>query len=219
MTVNSSKDELIDTVIGRIFDSVPIKFEAHHSRGHAPMLRHLIIGSPNYYELPTELLRKTFLRCCRDFTRDARVEHLIIGYGCIRGGGSDIAAVQHLIGEKDSVIIPDYIGQQMSWWFNTWKSPELTIFHSHPDSVINRLTGIEPLPSCADRECLTAQKFLNPEIWIARLFGGTGRYTFYVGCKGKVIEIRAPRVTQVVSFIQTAVNVINKLSSNRNNTQ
>jgi len=116
MENDSTKRELIDHIVGSFFDSNPIQFKPIHKEGHGPLIKHLKNGNPNEYELPSEILRNTFLMACRNFTKNDKIEHLIVGYGLIFGGGADIQLVQHIVGKHGSVNIPQQVQNHMRNW-------------------------------------------------------------------------------------------------------
>lgn len=101
--------ELIDTGLSSLFDPNPVYFKHEHEKGAAILRRLLSKPTFQIQILPKRLTRNAFLCGCLDFTENAPIEHLIIGYGTKRGIGTDVYKVQHLIGSESSISIPETV--------------------------------------------------------------------------------------------------------------
>ena len=201
MIKNPAIRELLDHVVGSRFDSKPIQFKPYHRKNHGPMNKYLKSRKSSVYILPHPILRNTLLNCCRNFTKNEKKEHLIIGYGLIRGGGADINEIQHIIGGSDSIDISEDVINYIQGWLFWLPGAEVAIFHNHPKTEFSKLLGKEPRPSSQDRSTLLAMKFLNPLIMLHRLFGSTNRIKFYLYEKGNVIEIKGSSLAAILDIL------------------
>lgn len=194
--------EIIDYFVGQGFDSNIIKFKKHHKEEIDELLVSLQDGSSEIQQLRTPILRNSFLYGCALYTRHEPVEHLILGYGKLRGGGTDVYSIQHIIGEEDCVNIPPEVEGCIH--LNTIRpGSEVLIFHNHPSDSIDNLFN-RPFPSSADRTNLLHTKFANPLQLFNRFFS-TGEVRYYLGSEGRVIEIRGASLTGILDFFNKNV--------------
>ena len=179
-------------------DTTQNQFKKHHKCGINEMMKLLKNGKNGIQRLKKPLLRNSFLYCSLKFTKDESIEHLIIGYGKLRGGGTDINAIQHIKGRRNIVRIPNEVILYANLG-SIRRSREVIIFHNHPKSWIDNLTK-SPIPSSADRRSLLYSKYFNV-LQLYNKFLSTGEIKYFLGANGKVIEIKGSSITSIFDIL------------------
>ncbi|MDP2766640.1 MAG: hypothetical protein Q8O41_04195 [Candidatus Methanoperedens sp.] len=192
-------NELIDTGLSSIFDPNPVNFKHEHEKGVVPLRRLLSRHTSKIQRLPRRLVRNAFLCGCLDFTENEPIEYLIVGYGVKRGVGTDIYAVQHVVGNECSVSIPDLVIEDIDRHSTNVPQSEIIIFHNHPYNWLNAVLDNVPLPSTTDRRTMLQKKYMEPFQFV-RFLSNVGGVRFYLGENGFVNEIRTPSITQLLKM-------------------
>lgn len=191
--------ELIDTGLSSIFDPNPVYFKPEHEEGVMPLRRLLFRRTSKIQGLPRRLVRNAFLCGCLDFTKNKPIEYLIIGYGVKRGVGTDIYAVQYVVGNECSVSIPDSVIKDVDRHSLGVPQSEIIIFHNHPYNWLNAVLDNVPLPSTTDRRTMLQKKYMEPFQFV-RFLLNVGGVRFYLGENGFVNEIRTPSFIQLLKM-------------------
>lgn len=194
--------ELMETGLSSLFDPNPVHFKSEHEKGVAPLKRILKDSSTvvQIQKLPRKMVRNAFLCGCLDYTENELVEHLIIGYGMRRGIGTDIHAVQHVVGNKSSVNIPQSVVDEIATHAMKIPHSQIIIFHNHPHNWLNSIFDNIPLASTTDRMTLLRQKYLDPFQFMRNLVG-IGGLRFYLGENRFVREIKMPSIIKTVQML------------------
>lgn len=194
--------ELMETGLSSLFDPNPVYFKSEHEKGVLPLRKLLDTPSSQtqIQKLPRKMVRNTFLCGCLDYTEDEPVEHLIIGYGVKRGKGTDIHSVQHVVGKKSSVEMPQSVIDDITTRSVQKLHSEIIIFHNHPYNWLNSIFDNIPLASTTDRMTLLRQKYLDPFQFMRNLVGIDG-LRFYLGENGFVREIKTPSIIKTVQML------------------
>jgi len=197
--INNFLIELLDTCLSSIFDPNPVCFKPEHESG-IKLLRNLL-SRPTFeiQKLSKKLVRNAFLCGCLDYTEHEPIEHLIVGYGVKRGIGTDIHAIQHVVGCESNVSIPETVSENIRDYLSLGHRSEIIIFHNHPINWINALIDNLPLASSTDRRTILTKKYLENFQFIRQLLF-VGGIRFYLGENGFVREIRAPSILNLLEM-------------------
>jgi hypothetical protein len=142
--------------------------------------------------------RKHFLCGCLDFTDRLSEEHLIVGYGFRFGNTTDIVSINHVVGQRGRVTIPQGIQQEISRHHFHRSDAEVIVFHNHPRVgdepawfyTLKVLLEDIPIASNADREQVRHHAYNT--VGMARQFLGQGRVLFFLGESGLVKAFNIP---------------------------
>ncbi|MBL8020253.1 MAG: hypothetical protein JNM27_11355 [Leptospirales bacterium] len=199
--MNNIVEELFTAFISSVVDPDPIHFRPENEKGVLPVRRILSNGETEVQTLPRSIPRNSFLCGCLDFTENAPVEHLIIGYGTKKGLGTEVKAISHCIGSTNQVSIPPNMIHDMQEMSRRIARAELLIFHNHPRNWINSIFDNIPLPSNTDRITMVRSKYLQP-INLVKSILGTGGVRFYLGENGFVREFKTPAIMDAIGLLQ-----------------
>ena len=130
------------------------------------------------HKLSKPILRNAFLYGCLEFTREEKVEHLVVGFGKRYGGGTNIYKLLHIVGNETSVPVPPAFIRLIQAHALEDRSSETIVFHNHPADWFNAIHRM-PLASTADRRLMVQKKFLEPFFLLKTVFGH-GTMRFYV---------------------------------------
>lgn len=194
--------ELMETGLSSLFDPNPVYFQSEHEKGVLPVRK--LLDNPSsqtqIQKLQKKMVRNPFLCGCLDYTEDEPIEHLIIGYGVKRGKGTDIHSVQHVVGKKNSVEMPQSVIDDITTRSIQELHSEIIILHNHPCNWLNSVFDNIPLASTTDRMTLLRQKYLDPFQFMHNLVG-IGGLRFYLGENGFVREIKTPSIIKTVQML------------------
>lgn len=193
--------ELVDAGIASLWDPNPVVFRPEHEGGVRPLRRLLQQPTEAVQPFTRPLLRNAFLCGCLDYTEKEAVEHLVIGYGAISGRTARIEAVQHTVGNAQSVPVPEHVRRAAQGFVLSRPKAELIVFHNHPLNWINALFDNFPLASAADRRLLLRTKYLQPLMALKGLLR-LGGVRYYVGENGFVREFIMPGVLQTLELLR-----------------
>lgn len=198
--MNSSKSllqEIVGTLVSKVFDPLPIVFKAADKAGIGPVRTGCKKPPGTLHPFRAHLNRNAFLCGCHDFTADAPIEHLIVGFGFLHGSTTVVENMVHATGTEGSVDIPDHVAAAIRAHVQHEHGNEVLLFHNHPRNPINVVFDNEPLPSSADRRSLVS--FHRDLVVLGKAVMGGGRVRFYVGENGFVQEFRTPDLLPVIA--------------------
>jgi hypothetical protein len=198
--IRSFMQELVQTVVSSVFDPNPVSFRSEHERGVRPVQKILKQPANQVYQLQRNLSRNAFLCGCLDYTEHGDIEHLIIGYGRKRGRGTDVEAIEHILGSASSVQFRQSTLENIRKHSQSATSSEIIVFHNHPPNWLNALGDNIPLASSTDRHTLLIKKYLEP-IQLFRLVMGTGGIRFFLGENGFVREFTTPNLKEMLEKV------------------
>ena len=192
--------EVFYSEITSLFDP-ETQFRPEHKRN--VRMTHNALQKPlgRIHQLSKPILRNAFLYGCREFTRNESIEHLIVGFGRRRGGGTDISSLLHITGNETSVPVPPALIQMIQTHAIRDSRHETILFHNHPSDWLNAILPLPPLASPADRRVMIKQKYFQPFFLLKNIFGH-GTMRFYVAEQGRVKEIRWPYLKDVIDAIK-----------------
>jgi len=195
--------ELVGTLLSKGLDPKPIAFRAADEAGIGPVRAGCLKPRAELHRFRRELNRNAFLYGCAEFTGNAPVEHLIVGFGFRHGSTTVVERMAHAAGTESTVSIPDYVAKAISSYIRQEYANEVLLFHNHPRNAVNVVFDNTPLPSGADRRTLVS--FYNDLTVMGKVLMGGGRVRFYIGENGYVQEFRSP---DVLGVLESAVPVM-----------
>lgn len=201
MTIQDSEflREVFYSEISSLFDP-EARFSPEHKRNVRMVRNTLQKPLGRIHRLSKPILRNAFLYGCLEFTRSEPIEHLIVGFGRRRGGGTDIYEILHITGDTGSVPVPPALIQLIQAHAIQDRSHETILFHNHPPGWLNAILPLLPVASPADRRVMIKRKYFEPFFLLKNIFGH-GTMRFYVAEQGKVKEIRWPYLKDVLDVI------------------
>lgn len=134
-----------------------------------------------------------------DFTQDAGIEHLIIGFGARYGSTTKISVLMHAVGNAHSVAPTTAMQQEVKDHLQRNFKGEVIIFHNHPRNWLNETFDNAPIASGQDRTVMLRQS-LAPEMLFRFLLNG-GRVMFYLGENGFVRRFHTPELLDVLEHM------------------
>lgn len=182
--------EIAGTILSKFLDPQPISFKAADDAGIGPVRGGCKKPPGMPHKFRSQLNRNAFLAGCHEFTVDAPVEHLIVGFGFQHGSTTVIDRMVHAVGTADAVNIPIAVATAIQEHVGQGHANEVLLFHNHPRNTINAVFDNQPLPSAADRATLV--RFHQQFVVLGKALMGGGRIRFYVGENGFVQEFRTP---------------------------
>lgn len=187
--------EIAESAVLSCFEPKPISswYDDELPRARQAILR---ARDGNLARFRNPVNRNAFLVACRDYADQKPEEHLIVGYGFRHGSTTKVESLHHVVGETDTVHLPNNVAHAMWDFYEQHESNELLVFHNHPYNPLNFLLDNWPLTSRQDRLFLQARG-LNPPQLVRRLLG-QGRILFYLGENGNVKEFRLPSVVALL---------------------
>ena len=191
--------EVFYSEISSLFDP-EARFKPEHKRNVRMVSNALQKPLGRIHKFSKPILRNSFLYACREFTRFEPIEHLIVGFGRRRGGGTNIYSLLHITGSEGSVPVPPALIQLIQAHAINDYSHETILFHNHPSNWLNAVLPLLPVASPADRRVMFKQKYFEPFFLFKNIFGH-GTMRFYVAEQGHVKEIRWPYLKDVLDFI------------------
>lgn len=196
---NDFLKEIFYTEISSLFDP-EARFNPEHKRNVRMISNALQKPLGRIHRLSKPILRNSFLYGCQVFARNEPIEHLIVGFGRRRGGGTDIYSILHITGNTTSVPVPLALIQLIQGHAIRDSRHETILFHNHPANWLNAILPFLPAASPADRRLVIKQKYFEPFFLLKNIFGH-GTMRFYVGEQGRVKEIRLPYLKDVLDVI------------------
>jgi len=193
--------EILEAVVLSCLESNPISFrrvdELEVKRVRAAIRRATVVEGASLRYTAT---RNVFLSACLDMTDKAEEEYLVVGYGLRSGSTTHIEKVEHIVGERCRVTIPDRVSREIQRHHFHRSDAEVVVFHNHPRTggepvwfhTVKSLIQDIPIASGADRRQLEIHAF-NP-VGLARQLVGQGCVRFFLGESGYVKEFRVPRL-------------------------
>ena len=183
---------LIGATLSSLFDPDPVDFRAADEVGVLPVRRACTAVSGALQPLRPVLNRNAFLVGCLDLTEDARIEHLIIGFGTRHGSTTKVSALMHAIGNANSVAPTPAMQQAVQNHLRESFKGEVIVFHNHPKNWLNQIFDNSPLASGQDRTVML-RHLLVPQMLLRFLLDG-GRVLFYLGENGFVRRFHTPEL-------------------------
>lgn len=146
--------------------------------------------------------RSSFLAACYDATHDARIEHLIVGYGTKYRNTTKISHLHHVVGGEHSVTPTQRMLDEIRKQMTEVCKGEVIFFHNHPKWFLNVLMDNLPLASSQDRDTASNLKF-NLFQFLKTVFGN-GDVRCYVGENGFVKEFVLPPFDKLIELYHQA---------------
>lgn len=196
--------EIVCSEISALFDP-EVRFKSEHKRNVRIVKNALLKKQGKTHLLSKPILRNSFIYGCLEFTKNEPIEHLIVGFGKRRGGGTDISSILHIIGNETSVPVPQGLVNLITSHAIKDTSSETIIFHNHPSNWLNAILPKIPLASPTDRRTMIKQKYFEPFFLLRSIFGH-GTMKFYVAERKNVREIKSPYLLDLFSFIKKIKN-------------
>lgn len=196
--------KLIGAALSSLFDPNPVGFRATDERGVIPVRRACAPSRDGIQALRPTLNRNAFLVGCLDFTQDADIEYLIIGFGARHGSTTKISALMHAVGNAHSVAPTPAMQQEVQNHLQRSLTGEVIIFHNHPRNWLNAVSDNSPIASGQDRTVMLHQS-LAPQILFRFLLNG-GRVMFYLGENGFVRRFHTPELLDVLEHLASEPN-------------
>jgi hypothetical protein len=200
--MNNNQDQLIKNLISiglsKHIDSKPIKFNSRHIEEAVDFFFSIFTIKSNYIKLPKSILRNSFLKGCLELTKNLQVEFLIIGFGSKRASGTDIYSILYLVGNENSINIPEDVLNLISEMASI-PGNEVIVFHNHPKSQLNKVLKNDPWASFTDRKTILNTRLVQP-FNILQSIIGWGEIKFFLGENGKVREISRPLLKEFLKF-------------------
>ena len=178
-----------------------VGFRSEHKRNVRMVKNALEKPLGRIHKLSKPILRNSFLYGCVEFTRDEKVEHLVVGFGRRSGGGTNIYKLLHIVGNATSVPLPPALIRLIQAHALEGRSSEAIVFHNHPADWFNAIHRM-PLASTADRRLMVQKKFLEPFFLLKTVFGH-GTMRFYVAERGRAREIKWPYLKDALDLLAT----------------
>lgn len=203
-SAQSSIRELLGTLISKGFDPNPVVFKSSDDVGIGPVRNGCRKPDGNLHNFRRPLNRNAFLSGCAEFTSDAPVEHLIVGFGFKRASTTVVDSMTHAVGTRDAVSIPVHIARAISSHIQQEHANEVLLYHNHPRSPVNVVFDNTPLPSGADRRTLVS--FHSNLTVLGKALMGGGRVRFYIGENGFVQEFRSPDLLALLDGVNAHAN-------------
>jgi hypothetical protein len=191
--------QLFHAAAASAFDPAPVVLGKQHRKGAVPVRRLLQHAPGRMLDLSMPLNRNSFLFGCFDATADEGIEHLIIGFGHLRGSTTEIVAMRHEIGETHRVAVPTELLDDINAHILGRARNEVIVFHNHPPNPLHVIFDNEPLASMADRALLLRARYLQPIVAFKTLLRH-GNLRFYIGENGYVREFTAPVLTEILAL-------------------
>lgn len=197
MSIEKLLKPYIEAWVSSLFDPRAISFKAADERG-VKLVRAACQKVPAvYYKFREHLNRNAFLCGCLDFTDQETTEHLIVGFGYKYGSTTKISAITHIIGERNSVSVPESLQQNIKKHLESEYRNEVLLFHNHPRNVLNVMIDNLPLASNTDRD--TWLRYFVQPLNALKAFMGGGRVRCYLGENGFVREFKTPNLLVVLN--------------------
>jgi len=182
--------ELVGTLMSKAFDPNPIAFKPADGKGVGPVRTGCLKPAGTLHTFRRQLNRNAFLCGCIEFTADAPVEHLIVGFGFRHGTTTVVEQMAHALGTETAVSIPDHISGAIASYITKEHANEVLLYHNHPRNPMNVVFDNTPLPSGTDRRTLVS--FHSDVKVLGKSLIGGGRVRFYIGENGFVQEFHTP---------------------------
>jgi len=196
--------ELIGTLVSKGFDPNPVAFKPSDETGTGPVRTGCLKPHGELHNFRRQVNRNAFLRGCLDFTDDAPVEHLIVGFGFKRGSTTIVDQMAHTVGTEGAVSIPDHIARAITAHVQQKHANEVLLYHNHPRNPINVVFDNTPLPSGTDRRTLVS--FHSDVTVLGKALMGGRRVRFYIGENGFVQEFRSPDLLSLLESMTARAN-------------
>ncbi|MBX3403841.1 MAG: hypothetical protein KF699_10565 [Phycisphaeraceae bacterium] len=196
MNIDSVVREVVGSILSKALDPNPVTFKRADEAGLGPVRTGCQKPAGSLHTFRRELNRNAFLCGCHDFTDEAPVEHLIVGFGFQHGSTTVVESMAHAIGTEGAVSIPDHVAAAIRQYVQKEHANEVLLFHNHPRNPINIVFDNTPLPSGTDRRTLVS--FHSDLKVLGKALMGGGRVRFYIGENGFVQEFRTPDLLPVL---------------------
>jgi len=160
--------EIFYSEISTLFDP-EARFKPEHKRNVRMIQNALQKPLGRIHKLSKPILRNSFLYGCREFTRNESIEHLIVGFGRRRDGGTDIFSVLHITGNETSVPVPQALINLIITHAIRDSRNETILFHNHPVNWLNAILPFLPAASLTRRKMIK-EKYFQPFFLLKNIF-------------------------------------------------
>lgn len=197
--IDSFVREIVGAVVSKSLDPKPVSFRSSDEAGIRPVRAGCTKADGELHIFRRPLNRNAFLRGCIEFTHEAVVEHLIVGFGFRHGSTTAVERMAHAVGTECAVSIPGHISTAIASYIMQEHANEVLLYHNHPRNPINAVFDNTPLPSRTDRRTLVS--FHGDTKVLGKALMGGGRVRFYIGENGFVQEFRSPDLLSVFEHL------------------
>lgn len=188
----SAADQITRALFASVFDRPTIAFKPADEIGIEPVARACRWPHSGPHSLARALNRNAFLYGCLDFTDEAPVEHLIVGFGRRKGSTIRVRTICHWIGDSHSVPMPLKLRGEIVDYVGRSPANQVLVFHNHPHTIFDAVLNPPPIASVDDRGVMLSL-LRHPVVALKSLLQGR-QVQWHVGQNGYVREFSTPDV-------------------------